>query len=88
MTVSAHPLGAQRIFRLLSMLEATAELPMLALIFTRKLRPMIHRLEFGMIDVGRMMALPAATSASIDDSGVIIGWNFLRKREKTDGVVE
>ena len=31
----------------------TAELPMLALIFTRKLPADDHRLEFGMIDVGR-----------------------------------
>jgi len=42
MTVSGAPLVAQRIFSTSSsMLDATAELPMLALIFTRKLRPMI-----------------------------------------------
>ena len=42
MTVSAPHLVAQRIFSTSSsMLEATALLPMLALIFTRKLRPMI-----------------------------------------------
>src|SRR5690349_23161668 len=42
MTVSAPHLVAQRIFSTSSStLEATALLPMLALIFTRKLRPMI-----------------------------------------------
>ena len=42
MTVSAPHLVAQRIFSTSSsMLDATALLPMLALIFTRKLRPMI-----------------------------------------------
>ena len=42
MTVSAPHLVAQRIFSTSSsMLDATALFPMLALIFTRKLRPMI-----------------------------------------------
>src|ERR1035437_3740701 len=42
MTVSAPHLVAQRIFSTSSsMLDATALLPMLALTFTRKLRPMI-----------------------------------------------
>jgi hypothetical protein len=36
-----------------SMLDVTAELPMLALIFTRKLRPMIIGSAFGVVDVGR-----------------------------------
>ena len=52
-TVSAPHLVAQRIFSTSSSIEdATALLPMLALIFTRKLRPMIIGSHFGVIDVG------------------------------------
>ena len=51
--MSAPHLVAQRIFSTSSsMLEATALLPMLALIFTRKLRPMIIGSLSGMVDVG------------------------------------
>ena len=52
-TVSAPHLVAQRIFSTSSSMElATAELPMLALIFTRKLRPMIIGSKFRVVDVG------------------------------------
>jgi len=42
---------------------------MLQLIFTRKLRPMNHRLGLGVIDVGRDDGGPRATS-SLTNSGV------------------
>ena len=53
-----------------SMLEVTAELPMLVLIFTRKLRPMIMGSSSGWLMLAGMMARPAATSARTN-SGVI-----------------
>src|SRR5579883_2462291 len=49
--------------------EVTAELPMLALIFTRKLRPMIIGSDSGWLMLAGMMARPAATSARTN-SGV------------------
>ena len=52
MTVSEPHLMLQRIFSTSSSIEdSTAELPMFALIFTRKLRPMIIGSDSGMIDV-------------------------------------
>src|SRR5437870_5026399 len=87
-TVSAPHLVAQRIFSTSSSMdEATALLPMLALIFTRKLRPMIIGSSSGWLIFAGMMARPAATSARTN-SGVI--WAGMRwgKRRKIDGVVE
>jgi hypothetical protein len=46
-----------------SMEEATAELPMLALIFTRKFRPMIMGSLSGWFTLAGMMARPRATSS-------------------------
>src|SRR5215208_1738957 len=88
MTVSAPHLVAQRIFSTSSsMLDATALLPMLALIFTRKLRPMIIGSDSGCLMLFGMMARPAATSARTN-SGVISAGMRWGKREKTDGVNE
>src|SRR6187402_403074 len=72
-TVSAPHLVAQRIFSTSSsMEEATALLPMLALIFTRKLRQMIIGSLWGWLILAGMMARPAATAARTN-SGVISG---------------
>src|SRR6185503_900965 len=69
-TVSAPHLVAQRIFSTSSStLEAIAELPILALIFTRKLRPMIIGSDSGWLMLAGMMARPAATSL-LTNSGV------------------
>src|SRR5437764_15273245 len=80
MTVSAPHLVAQRIFSTSSsMLDATALLPMLALIFTRKLRPMIIGSSSGWLMFAGMIARPAATSLRTN-SGVIsagLGWGTL-----------
>src|SRR4051794_41954463 len=85
MTVSAPHLVAQRIFSTSSsMLEATAELPMLALILTRKLRPMIIGSSSGWLMLAGVMARPAATSERANSGGVLlgVGWgDFLN----TDG---
>ncbi len=54
-----------------SMLEVTAELPMLVLIFTRKLRPMIMGSSSGWLMLAGMIALPRATS-SRTNSGVMV----------------
>jgi hypothetical protein len=71
MTVSAPHLVAQRIFSTSSsMLDATALLPILALIFTRKFRPMIMGSSSGWLMFAGMMARPLATS-SRTNSGVI-----------------
>src|ERR1051325_2530377 len=84
-TVSAPHLVAQRIFSTSSsMLEATALLPMLALIFTRKLRPMIIGSDLGLLMVFGMMARPAATSARTN-SGVISAGMRWGKRRKIEG---
>src|SRR5436309_5865647 len=70
-TVSAPHLVAQRIFSTSSSIEdATALLPMLALIFTRKLRPMIIGSDSVWLMLAGMMARPRATSARTN-SGVI-----------------
>ena len=61
MTVSAPQRVAQVIFSTSSsMEEATAELPMLALIFTRKLRPMIIGSLSGWLMFDGMIARPRA----------------------------
>src|SRR6266581_1996458 len=71
MTVSAPHLVAQRIFSTSSSIEdATALLPMLALIFTRKFRPIIIGSDSGWLMLAGMMARPRATSARTN-SGVI-----------------
>src|SRR5438270_1782485 len=70
-TVSAPHLVAQRIFLTSSSIDdATALLPMLALIFTRKLRPMIIGSDSGWLMLAGMMARPRATSARTN-SGVM-----------------
>jgi len=58
-----------------SMLEDSAELPMLALILTRKLRPIAMGSTSGWLMLAGMMALPRATS-SRTNSGVTI-WGML-----------
>src|ERR1043166_888503 len=85
MTVSAPHRVAQRIFSTSSsMLDATALLPMLALIFTRKLRPMIIGSSSGLLMLAGMMARPAATSLRTN-SGVIWLGILCGNRAKTDG---
>src|ERR1051326_8511692 len=75
-TVSAPHLVAQRIFSTSSSIEdATALLPMLALIFTRKLRPMIIGSDSGWLMFEGIIARPLATSARTN-SGVIGFWIF------------
>src|SRR5215213_5144766 len=70
MTVSAPQRVAQTIFSTSSdMEEATAELPILALILTRKLRPMIIGSISGWLMLAGMMARPRAIS-SRTNSGV------------------
>src|SRR6266513_908297 len=70
-TVSAPHLVAQRIFSTSSSIEdATALLQMLALIFTRKFRPMIIGSDSGWLMLAGMMARPRAASARTN-SGVI-----------------
>ena len=70
-TVSPPQRIAQVIFSTSSpMPEDTAELPMLALIFTRKLRPMIIGSLSGWLMFAGMMARPRATSLRTN-SGVI-----------------
>src|ERR1017187_2423029 len=85
-TVSAPHFVAQRIFSTSSSMDdATALLPMLALIFTRKLRPMIIGSDSGGLILFGMMARPAATSARTNSGVICAGMrcgNFL----KTDGV--
>ena len=64
MTVSAPQRIAHVIFSTSSSIEeATAELPMLALIFTRKLRPMIIGSDSGWLTLAGMIARPRATSS-------------------------
>src|SRR5579883_2265661 len=71
-TVSAPQRVAQVIFSTSSsMEEATAELPILALILTRKLRPMIIGSDSGWLILAGIMARPRATS-SLTNSGVIV----------------
>src|SRR5256885_13907861 len=78
-TVSAPHLVAQRIFSTSSSIEdATALLPMLALIFTRKFRPMIIGSDSGWLMLAGMMARPRAASARTK-SGVIASGVFAPK---------
>jgi hypothetical protein len=64
MTVSAPHRVAHRIFSTSSSIEeATAELPMLALIFTRNFRPMIIGSVSGWLMFDGMIARPRATSS-------------------------
>src|SRR4029079_1508173 len=70
-TVSAPHLVAQRIFSTSSSIDdATALLPILALIFTRKLRPMIIGSDSGWLMLAGIIARPRATSERTN-SGVI-----------------
>ena len=70
MTVSEPQRVAQIIFSTSSSTDdATAELPMLALIFTRKLRPMIIGSLSGWLILAGMIARPRATS-SLTNSAV------------------
>ena len=74
MTVSAPHLVDQRIFSTSSsMVEATAELPMLALILTRKLRPMIMGSFSGWLMLAGMMARPRATSERTNSGVMSLG---------------
>ena len=69
--VSPPHLTDQRIFSTSSSIEeATAELPMLVLILTRKLRPMTIGSSSGWLMLAGMIARPRATS-SRTNSGVI-----------------
>ena len=78
-TVSAPQRIAQVIFSTSSPIELlTAELPMLALIFTRKLRPMIIGSVSGWLTFAGMIARPRATS-SRTNSGVISFGRFAPK---------
>ena len=71
MTVSAPQRIAHTIFSTSSSTEeVTAELPMLALIFTRKLRPMIIGSNSAWLMLAGMMARPRATSERTN-SGVM-----------------
>src|SRR5256885_14324257 len=64
MTVSAPQRHAQTILSTSAATsDATAELPILALILTRKLRPIAIGSESGWMLVGGMMARPRAASA-------------------------
>src|SRR3954449_2504630 len=73
-TVSAPHLVAQRIFSTSSsMEEATALLPMLALILTRKLRPMIIGSDSGWLMLAGMMARPRATSERTNSAVISFG---------------
>src|SRR3989442_12120907 len=87
MTVSAPHLVAQRIFSTSSsMLDATALLPMLALIFTRKLRPMIIGSDSGWLMFAGMMARLAATSSRTNSGVMTFGMRW-GKRVKMDWAV-
>src|SRR5216684_1626682 len=84
-TVSEPHLIDQRIFSTSSSIEdSTAELPMFALIFTRKLRPMIIGSDSGWLMFVGIMARPAATSL-LTNSGVISDGILCGNRWKTEG---
>ncbi len=69
-TVSAPQSVAQRSFSTSSSIdEETAELPMLALIFTRKLRPMIIGSSSRCLMFDGMIARPRATSSRTKSAG-------------------
>src|ERR687887_767417 len=85
-TVSAPHLVAQRIFSTSSSIDdATALLPMFALIFTRKLRPMIIGSDSGWLMFAGIMARPAATSERTNSAVISAGMRW-GKRWNTDGV--
>src|SRR6516165_1872732 len=70
-TVSAPQRVAHVIFSTSSPIDDdTAEFPMLALIFTRKLRPMIIGSDSGWLTLHGMIARPRATSL-LTNSGVM-----------------
>src|SRR6266699_1898419 len=72
-TVSEPHFIDQRIFSTSSSIDdKTAELPMLALIFTRKFRPMIIGSDSGWLTFAGIIARPRATSL-LTNSGVISG---------------
>ena len=69
-TVSAPHSVAQRSFSTSSSIDdETTELPMLALIFTRKLRPMIIGSSSRWLMLAGMMARPRATSLRTKSAG-------------------
>ena len=69
-TVSAPQCVAHRIFSTSSSIEeVTAELPMLALIFTRKRLPIIIGSDSGWLMLDGMIARPRATSARTNSAG-------------------
>ncbi len=73
-TLSAPQRMAQTSFSTSSsMLEVTAELPMLALILTLKLRPDGHGLDLGVVDVGGDDGAAAATSSRTNSGVMILG---------------
>src|SRR5258708_37799055 len=73
-TVSAPQRMAQVIFSTSSSIdEATAELPMLALILTRKLRPMIIGSLSGWLMLAGVVAPPPATPARANAGGMRSG---------------
>ncbi len=79
MMVSPPQRVAQTIFSTSSAIElVTADVPMLALIFTRKLRPMIIGSDSGWLMLLGMMARPAAIS-SRTNSGVTCSGMFAPK---------
>ena len=70
MTVSAPQSVAQRSLSTSSTIdEVTAELPMLALIFTRKLRPMIIGSSSGWFTLAGTIARPRAISVRTNSAG-------------------
>ena len=74
MTVSEPQRVAQIIFSTSSSTDdATAELPMLALIFTRKLRPMIIGSLSGWLILAGMIARPRATSSRTNSAVTNLG---------------
>jgi hypothetical protein len=71
MTVSAPQRVAQRSFSTSSSMELrTAEFPMLALIFTRKFRPMMVGSSSGCRMLAGMMARPRATSLRTNSGSI------------------
>src|SRR5438477_1411273 len=80
-TVSAPHFVAQRIFSTSSSIdEATALLPMLALILTRKLRPMIIGSLSGWLMFAGMIARPRATSWRTNSGVIGVGRSALGVR--------
>src|SRR6266566_9874319 len=73
-TVSAPQRIAHTIFSISSSTDDdTAELPILALILTRKLRPMIIGSSSGWLMLAGMMALPRATSSRTNSAVIFLG---------------